>query len=280
MKPAMKHQARHARALCAAAAAALAGLADAAQAELPLWELGAGLGALSLPHYRGSDQSRSWLLPLPYFVYRGEFLRADREGAHAQLVDSQRVDLDLSLDVSTPARSNDNRARAGMPNLQAAFEVGPNLNIRLAGGAGWKLDLRLPVRAVTTVGSHAQGIGWRSNPALAWDATQQGWDISTQLGPVWGSRRYHAYFYDVAPAYATATRPLYSSPSGFGGWTWSATASHRFGDWWLGTYLQADSLRGAAFNGSPLVRTHSNLSLGVGLSRVFAVSEARAYKSP
>ncbi len=277
----MTHLVRRALQLGAALAIASAAPVSRAQpSDLPLWELGAGLGALSLPHYRGSDQSRAWLLPLPYFVYRGEFLRADREGAHAQLLDSQRVDLDLSLDVSTPARSDDNRARVGMPNLKAAFEAGPNLNINLARSTGWKLDLRLPVRAVTAIGSHTQAIGWRANPSLSWDATHQGWDISSQIGPVWGGRQYHAYFYDVAPAYATATRPAYSAPGGFGGWTWSATASRRWGDWWLGTYVQADSLRGAVFSGSPLVRTQNNLSVGVGLSRVFAVSDARAHKSP
>ena len=50
-----------------------------ARADQPLWELGIGAGWLHLPHYRGSDQSRDWLLPIPYFVYRGEFFRADRE---------------------------------------------------------------------------------------------------------------------------------------------------------------------------------------------------------
>lgn len=210
------------------------------RAEEPLWELGAGLGLLHLPHYRGSDQSRTWLLPLPYFVYRGEFLRADREGAHAMLVDSDRVDLDISVDLSTPARSTDNRARAGMPNLAATFEAGPNLNVKLWNGPDWKLDLRVPARAVTTVAGHSQGIGWRTSPTLALDLRSAGWDFGTQVGPVGASQRYNAYFYDVAPAYATTARPTYRSGGGFGGWTWSATASRRIGNFWLGTYAAAD----------------------------------------
>ena len=118
---------------------------------------------MRLPHCRGSDESRTWLLPIPYFVHRGEIFRADREGAHARLLDSQRVDVDISIDASTPARSNDNRARAGLPDLAPTLEVGPNLNLRLAQGARWKLDLRLPARAFFTVGSHPQAIGWRSS---------------------------------------------------------------------------------------------------------------------
>ena len=252
----------------------------AAAADQPLWELGAGLGLLRLPHYRGSDQTRNWLLPLPYFVYRGEFLRADREGAHAVLVDSARVDLDLSVDVSTPARSTDNLARAGMPNLAATFEVGPNLNVKLLNGPVWGLDLRVPVRAVTTLQHHPQAIGWRTGPALALGLRQAGWEFGTQLGPVGASQRYHAYFYDVAPAFATAARPTYRSSGGFGGWTLSATASRRFGDVWLGTYTAIDRLDGATFNASPLVRTRTNFSAGVGLSWIFLRSEARAFQAP
>ena len=43
--------------------------------EQPLWELGLGVGALRVPHYRGSDQDHGWVLPVPYFVYNGEVLK-------------------------------------------------------------------------------------------------------------------------------------------------------------------------------------------------------------
>ena len=44
--------------------------AGAQAADQPLWELGLGVAWVHLPHYRGSDQSRDWLLPVPYAVYR------------------------------------------------------------------------------------------------------------------------------------------------------------------------------------------------------------------
>ena len=37
-------------------------------ADKPLWELGMGVGGLSMPAYRGADQHRDWLFPVPYFV--------------------------------------------------------------------------------------------------------------------------------------------------------------------------------------------------------------------
>ncbi len=48
--------------------------------EEPLWEAGIGATALDFPHYRGSGQSRGYLLPFPYLVYRGDALKADRNG--------------------------------------------------------------------------------------------------------------------------------------------------------------------------------------------------------
>jgi outer membrane scaffolding protein for murein synthesis (MipA/OmpV family) len=40
----------------------------------PLWEAGLGIGAVTFPDYRGSDESQVYPVPVPYFVYRGKFL--------------------------------------------------------------------------------------------------------------------------------------------------------------------------------------------------------------
>ena len=109
-------------------------VASPSRADQPLWELGLGAGWLQLPHYRGSDQNHQWLLPVPYAVYRGEIFRANRDGARAVLLDSERLDVDISTALSAPIRSRGNRARAGMPNLAPTFELGPNVNFNLAKG--------------------------------------------------------------------------------------------------------------------------------------------------
>jgi len=47
-----------------------------AHAELrPEWEFGIGATAFTFPDYRGSDESRGYLLPFPYLIYRGDVLR-------------------------------------------------------------------------------------------------------------------------------------------------------------------------------------------------------------
>lgn len=250
-------------------------LVGSAHADQPLWELGLGVGGLRLPHYRGSDQAHSLLLPVPYGVYRGKIFRATREGARAVLFDGDRFDFDVSSAVTAPTRSADNRARAGMPDLAPTLELGPNLNFNLARGTDWKVDLRLPARAVVTVQSRPQNLGWTFSPVINLDLKYEGWDIGLQGGPVFGTRRFNSYFYDVAPAYANAIRPTYAASGGQGGWRLTTGASRRFGALWVGAFVRADCVAGASFEASPLVKQRAQLGFGLAVSWVFATSEQR-----
>jgi len=255
--------------------AACAAAAPSAGADQPLWEAGLGIGVLRLPHYRGSDQSHTWVLPVPYFVYRGEFLRADREGARAVLLDAERLDVDISVAATAPTRSRDNRARAGMPDLSPTVEVGPNVNYTLSRGAGWKLQARMPVRAAFTLESGPDMIGWLATPNLNLDVRTQGWNIGVLTGPIFGTRRMNGYFFDVAPEFATASRPAYRAPGGYAGWRLVSGVSRRFGDFWMGAFVAGDSVRDARFEASPLVRKHDTVAFGLAVSWVFAESRQR-----
>lgn len=260
------HRAIGVIAVCASAAL------PAAAAEQPLWEAGIGVGVLRLPHYRGSDQSHTWVLPVPYFVYRGEFLRADREGARAVLVDAERLDVDISVAATAPTRSKDNRARAGMPDLSPTVEVGPNVNYTLARGTQWKLQARAPVRAAFTLESGPDMIGWLATPNLNLDVRTQGWNIGVLTGPIFGTRRMNGYFFDVAPEFATASRPAYRAPGGYAGWRLVSGVSRRLGDFWMGAFIAGDTVSGARFDDSPLVRKRGTLAFGFAISWVFAQS--------
>ena len=242
----------------------------------PLWELGLGVAGLRLPDYRGSDQSRSYLLPLPYIVYRGTWLKADRDGARALLFDTQRVKVDVSVAASTPTRSRDNAAREGMPNLAAVGEIGPNLNLTLAHSIEnrWRLDLRLPLRAAVTLQRSPEFIGTTFSPHLNLDlaGVAGGWNLGLLTGPLFADRKYHEHFYGVDAAYATPERAAYRAHGGYAGWQALAATSRRFGNTWVGAFVRYDSLRGAAFEDSPLVRRHSALTMGFGVSWILATS--------
>lgn len=245
----------------------------------PLWELGVGAAALRLPDYRGADQSRSYLLPLPYVVYRGTWFKADRDGARAILLDSARVKMDVSLAASAPARSEHNTARRGMRDLKGLAEIGPNLNLELAHSVPgrWKLDLRLPLRAAFTLERSPRFVGTTFSPNLNLDlaGVAGGWNVGMLTGPVFGDSRYHRHFYGVDAADAVVGRPAYTARGGYGGWQALASTSRRFGNTWVGAFVRYDRLDGATFDDSPLMRRKSALAFGLGVSWILASSSER-----
>ncbi len=242
----------------------------------PLWELGLGVAGLRLPDYLGSDQSRFYALPLPYIVYRGTWLKADRDGARALLFNSQRIKVDVSVAASRPARSGDNEAREGMPDLKGTFEIGPNLNVTLVSSQKdrWKLDLRLPVRGAISVERSPRFVGTTFSPNLNLDVggLGGGWNLGMLTGPVFADRQFHQYYYGVDPAYATPNRAAYQAHGGFAGWRAVAATSRRFGNMWVGGFVRYDNLRGAAFDDSPLVRRTSAVTFGFGVSWILTTS--------
>jgi outer membrane protein len=246
-----------------------------ARADQPLWEAGMGVGVLRLPHYRGSDQSHTWVLPVPYVVYRGDLLRADRDGARARLFNDERFDVDVSAAATAPTRSEDNRAREGMPDLAPTVEIGPNINYTLSRGEQWTLQARLPIRAAFTLESGPDMIGWMATPNVNLDMRVHGWNVGMLTGPIFGTRRINGYFFDVAPEFATAERPAYQSRGGYAGWRLLGAVSRRLGDFWVGGYISGDSVRNARFHDSPLVRQRETVAFGIAVSWIFAESDQR-----
>lgn len=255
--------------------------APAAAGELPLWELGAGVGAFALPDYRGSDEGRGYVLPVPYVVYRGDFLKADRHGIRGELFDTERVELNVSVAASLPVNSSRNEARTGMPDLRPSLELGPSLELALWRSRDGRelLELRLPTRVAFTLQSSPENIGWVATPNLNLDLPGRGalagWNFGFLAGPVYGSRRQHEYFYSVAPQFATPARPAYAAPGGYGGFQFLAAASRRFDGFWVGAFVRADTLRGAAFEASPLLKRDTYFAAGAGIAWVLGVSRER-----
>ena len=250
-------------------------------AEKPLWELGAGISALSFPDYRGSDQSSLYAIPFPYFVYRGTFLKADRNGIRGTFFDSDRIELNLSVGASLPVNSDENPARQGMPDLQPTVELGPSLDLNLwrTPDRRTRLDLRLPVRTAVTVQGGMDDIGWVFSPRLNLDITDvaglAGWNLGLLAGPMYGSERNHDYFYTVAPQYATAGRPAYEAKGGYAGSQFMMTAPKRYPKYWLGAFARWDSLKGAVFADSPLVKSENYFAAGVGIAWILGESSTR-----
>jgi outer membrane scaffolding protein for murein synthesis (MipA/OmpV family) len=251
---------------------------------LPLWELGAGVGALTLPDYPGSDQSDNIVIPVPYVIYRGEFFQADRDGMRARFVDDSRFEIDLSLGATPPVYSGESDARGGMPDLSPSLEIGPEFRFHIARDGGdertraWEWNFSIPVRhALTILDGHAHSVGNVAYPHLNWKQRFHGWgdawEIDADLGAYFNDGSYHRYFYEVAPRYATPARPAYEPRAGYGGWEGSVYSSHSFGRWRALGFVEFGSIGGARFEQSPLVRRMTSVTAGLAVTWVFWTSQ-------
>lgn len=248
--------------------------------ELPLWEAGAGIGVIRFSHYRGSNEYRTWVLPVPYVRYRGEFLHVDDRRMRGLFFRTERAELDVSVSGAPPVRND--QARQGMPDLDATLEIGPSLNIFLlrSDDGNEVLELRLPVRAVIASDfSHFRHVGWIFQPNINLDLHDAfgspGWNLGLMGGPVYTDRDYNDYFYAVAPAFATPERPAFSPGGGFAGLQAIAALSKRWGRLWMGGFLKWDSVQHSAFEDSPLVKSKHTLSSGIAVAWVFSESRAK-----
>ncbi|MDK2124909.1 MipA/OmpV family protein [Parachitinimonas caeni] len=264
--------------LCLGLLSSPAMAADEPVTTQPRWEAGLGVGLLSMADYPGSDKQKGYVLPVPYLVYRGDTIQADRNGLRGKLFDSDRLEVQLSLAASAPVRSNESAARQGMPNLDPTFEFGPEVRWHLykSDDASNRLDLRLPIRAVYAADRlHVHAIGAVAAPALnldVRDAIGNGWNLGINTGPLFGSRAYHTYYYGVDQVHATTTRPAYEAGGGYSGLQFTASLSRRSGNYWFGGFVRAQNMRGAVYHDSPLLKKDTSFAAGIAIAYVFAKS--------
>jgi outer membrane scaffolding protein for murein synthesis (MipA/OmpV family) len=251
---------------------------------LPQWELGAGLALLHRPDYPGADQDRSYVLPFPYVIYRGERIKADREGLRGMLFEHPLWDLDISAGGSLPVNSVDNRAREGMDDLDFSFEIGPSLRFKLHDKLSQKLHLRLNLRALLALDDFPvmNYQGWVFNPELRWgQRLSYGLTLRANVQMRYGSKAYHDYFYGVPPRFATASRPVYEASTGY-----NSTGAglnlrwHGKSNWRVIMSLNYLDLHDASFDDSPLFRKNSGVYFGFSVSRILWRSSVKVDSNP
>lgn len=268
-------------ALCALPGPLIAQTLDATpQAGEPLWEIGAGAVGAYGPDYPASDEYSANGLPFPFVLYRGDVLRIDDESARIVGVETPAYSIGISAGGAFPAKSENNRARAGMPDLGYLAELGPELVLTgpdFADGRG-TTALAFQARAVVSAGSDGIGYEGAVFETTARTALTEvfGGKLSASLGVIFASEGVHDYFYEVDPAYATPSRAAYDAQEGYLGTQVSVGYSHDIGDRTLiygGVSLGLH--QGAANARSPLFRTETNASVSFGLIHSFFVSKAR-----
>ncbi len=258
--------------------------AQAQETGLPLWEAGLLGGIATTPSYPAASDRTARALVLPFLVYRGEVLRADREGFGARLAHTDNLEFDIGFAASLPARSTDTEARRDMPDLGTLIEFGPRLKMTLARpGPGSRVRLEVPLRAVLEFNSGVHGQGVVFEPELIYETRDvgTGWSLSASGSLVVGERRLNNYFYGVAPQFATANRPVYEAQAGILATRLALSASRDLSaDVRAFGFLRFESYAGSANQGSPLHQQSSGTSVGFALAWTLGRSERRAASQP
>ncbi len=257
----------------------LATAAAAGEANKPLWEAGLIGGYLNVPQYMGSDERYSLPLVLPYVVYRGDFLEADREGVRGWLFSGDRVSLNLGFSYGLPV-DNDNDARRGMPDLHLTGQVGPQLNWQVSSGdAGPSISLHIPARY--TFDTRGEDLGWVVEPSIKIQQKHLGTDgkfsARADLGLLYTGGAFNAYYYDVAQRFVTPSRPAYDSDSGLHSVFLHLSSEYEVNDQLtLGAFARWRTLSPGVVEDSPLVRDDDYVTVGLGLAWSLWQSDRRA----
>lgn len=251
-------------------AAAVLACPLSASAQEPLWEVGVAGFAASTPAYPGSEDTSRRGLVVPFFIYRGEVLRADQGGIGARLVKNERFEFDVGLAASLPARSDDVDARAGLPDLGTLVEFGPRVKVRVAQFTpASRLRLDLPLRTVIEARSGLRTQGFTFEPKLVYElrGPQGLWSFDANVGLVVGDRKINRYFYEVRPEYATAARPAYDADAGLMLVRAGVSGSRQINpDVRVFGFVRMDSYANAANRDSPLMKRDTGTSVGGGFA--------------
>lgn len=252
--------------------------------EQPLWEIGVAAFGVYGPDYPAADENSTNRLILPYLIYRGEIIRAGEDGfVKAHAFETERVELDLSLDGAFNADSDDNDAREGMDDLDYLFGIGPELKVHLyRDEAGQKeLDLKFQLRAVfSTDLSNLNQRGYAFETQLRYEHEHlfhPDLKFVGSVGPIWATEKLMDYFYQVDSKDVLPQRQEFDASGGY-----------------LGTELNAGMVvtmlenRGRLFFGvrvgfhqeaenedSPLFRDETTYAVGLGFAYQLFESEKK-----
>jgi len=241
------------------------------------WSMGAGVGVFDYLLYPGAKESNRLILPVPYFTFRSPKFEIDR-GIKGFLYHSDKIVLDISADFGLPVDSDDTQARKGMPDLDFMVQLGPSLEFLLNDKSKNYFDTRfeIPVRVAYAIDfRNSENIGYLIEPRFSFNhrrLAKTGMSQKTTLGLMFATQDFHAYYYDVAPEFATSTRPVFTSDAGFGGSFAKYRISYKTSDFVYWAFLRYQSLRGAEFEDSPLVLKKDYYFIGIGFAWVFANS--------
>jgi MipA family protein len=248
---------------------------------LPRYEAGLAIGGFRIPEYPGSNENRTIVLPLPFFVYRGDVVRADRGGGlRGRFFRSDRLEFDVSFGAAFPANSQDNEARRDMQDIDWIGEVGPRIRYFVIKTPLVRMDLNFAARHVFSTNFHSRwnNQGLVLNPEIQFRHRALFDDATTFVAALdfrTASKELMEYLFEVSERDVTPTRPRYEAEAGYFGTGLTLFAVKAFQNRRLNLFTGVSfaNYDGARNLDSPLLRDRSTTSLFFGLSYTFFVSK-------
>lgn len=244
----------------------------------PLYEAGLGAITLNVPDYPGSSNNRFRVVPFPYYIFRGKYLRSDDEGARARIFSSRYHEIGFSGGFNFPVNSGDNPSRMGMPDLDALFGVGPRLLLRLLSRGNHQFNFSIATRAMFTTDfkSRLRGAGFSIEPYFSYwyrmNATRT--TLVTNLSFDFGTAELTRFFYNVTPEFSNASRSEYTARAGLIERTLSLGITQLIHDnFTLFSVASWRNLDHSTNRDSPLVARKDNFAVLLGFIWMFYESE-------
>ncbi|TDJ42762.1 MAG: MipA/OmpV family protein [Gammaproteobacteria bacterium] len=256
--------------------------------EKPLWEMNLAAFARYGPAYPASEDSQINIIPLPFPVYRGRFLRIGDDTdkpVTTRIFRRDRIKLDIDFGLNFPVDSDDVDARTDMPDLDLLAEAGPELELQFVKGP--KLGnayLALQARGAFSfdgLDPTWRGLIFSSELRYVRPVNHARTEFMARITPEWAGNEYMDFFYGVAPEYATPERPEYRATGGYLGTKLAFSVKHKINDdFELRTGVRFGLYQGARNRDSALYTAETNSGIYIAFLWKFWESARMADTEP
>jgi outer membrane protein len=261
---------------------------DGEEEQQPLWEMNLAAFARYGPAYPASEESQVNIIPLPFPIYRGRFLRVGDDTdkpVTTRIFRRDRVKLDIDFGLNFPVDSDDIDARTNMPDLDLLAEAGPELEFQFVKGP--KLGnayLALQARGAFSfdgIDPTWRGLIFSSELKYVRPVNREKSEFLVRVTPEWAGNQYMDFFYGVAPEFATAERSEYTAKGGYLGTKLAFSVKHKLSeDFELRTGVRFGFYQGARNRDSSLYTAETNTGVYIAFLWKFWESTRMAEAPP
>lgn len=242
------------------------------------YALGLGASMMQIDDYVGSDESQFYIIPTPYIFYQSDAVVIDRNVFEGDLFANKHWHLAVDAAGSIPVDSDKNETRKGMDDLDWVGELGPSLAYYFAGNSRSEnrtyIDLSLR-KAINTDFRNISDTGWTGQFSFSnkyqfkADVIGGKTVVDSTAAVLFHSEKYSQYFYSVPLDQTNKERSAYYAKGGYAGIRLSFGGTWRRRNIWVGLFTRYTYLENASFEDSPLVKSTSNLLVGLSVSYIF-----------